>query len=167
MVAHKDLEFAALVRNLIFMGGGEVSIQILESSCLCSHCRMWWRVIRKLHLFSVERGRRWVNQNLVRRFNFYHSDLFNLDSLLAAGECRMKICKCSSNICQLRLDLSTFAITGPSTLTTVAGLQTAGQLLGAGKKVSTATQCLTGIEKCGYDFQYKISEGDAFSILTL
>ena len=31
------------------------------------------------------------------------------------GQCRLKICPCSDNICQLRLDFQTFVITGPST----------------------------------------------------
>ena len=34
------------------------------------------------------------------------------------GQCRIKICPCSDNICQLRLDFSTFVITGPETTTT-------------------------------------------------
>jgi len=34
------------------------------------------------------------------------------------GQCRLKICPCSDNICQLRLDFQTFVITGPSTETT-------------------------------------------------
>ena len=31
------------------------------------------------------------------------------------GACRVTICPCSDNICQLRLDFSTFVINGPST----------------------------------------------------
>ena len=31
------------------------------------------------------------------------------------GQCRIKICPCSDNICQLRLDFQTFVIQGPST----------------------------------------------------
>jgi len=61
------------------------------------------------------------------------------------GTCRVSICKCSSNICQLRLDLSTFSITGPSTDTTNIGKATAGTLTGEGVKMSTGTQCLTDV----------------------
>ena len=31
------------------------------------------------------------------------------------GQCRIKICPCSDNICQLRLDFSTFVLNGPAT----------------------------------------------------
>jgi len=58
----------------------------------------------------------------------------------------MKICKCSDDICQLRLDFNQFVITGPSTASvsvvkTLNGLEAAG----AAKSMATNTQCLTDI----------------------
>ena len=32
-----------------------------------------------------------------------------------AGACRITICPCNDNICQIRLDFATFVINGPST----------------------------------------------------
>ena len=60
------------------------------------------------------------------------------------GQCRVKICKCQPNVCQLRLDFNTFIIAGPSTSVTSVGLSAFGVLEVAGAlPVSTATQCLT------------------------
>ncbi|XP_059087518.1 uncharacterized protein LOC131883927 [Tigriopus californicus] len=62
------------------------------------------------------------------------------------GQCAVKICKCQSNICQLRLDFNQFTITGPSTstLTEVALLN--GSPVGptgSGVAASVGSQCLT------------------------
>lgn len=60
------------------------------------------------------------------------------------GQCRVKICKCQPNVCQIRLDFNTFVIAGPSTSVSTIGLATFGVLeVGGAKGVSTATQCLT------------------------
>ena len=60
------------------------------------------------------------------------------------GQCRVKICKCQPNVCQIRLDFNTFVIAGPSTSVSTVGLATFGVLeVGGAKGVSTATQCLT------------------------
>ena len=32
-----------------------------------------------------------------------------------AGECRLRVCQCSDNICQLRLDFDTFVLNQPDT----------------------------------------------------
>lgn len=37
------------------------------------------------------------------------------------GDCTVSICKCNSNICQLRLDFNTFLISGPSTSSLTVG----------------------------------------------
>jgi len=42
---------------------------------------------------------------------------FEVSSLTTTGACSGKICKLSSDICQIRLDFTTFVITGPSTST--------------------------------------------------
>ena len=63
---------------------------------------------------------------------------------VSAGSCATTVCKCNTNICQMRLDFNTFTITGPSTSTASAGLQTFGNIIGQGNAVSTASQCLTG-----------------------
>ncbi len=48
---------------------------------------------------------------------------------------------------QLRLDFSTFVITGPSTNTASTAKELGGtQIQGAGAVVSPATNCLTGVE---------------------
>lgn len=60
------------------------------------------------------------------------------------GACRAQICKINSDICQIRLDFSTFVITGPSTTTLSVGKMISGQTnLAAGKEVGDVTQCLT------------------------
>ena len=83
------------------------------------------------------------------------------------GPCVGKICKCSSNICQvrfskyiaivilfgylinffqIRLDLTTFAITGPSTLTDTVGKMIGGQVtdgVTTGKLFNYAGNCFT------------------------
>jgi hypothetical protein len=62
---------------------------------------------------------------------------------VTAGSCRARICPCSNNICQLRLDFNTFVITGPSTLATTTVKILNGAPSTAGKGASTASQCLT------------------------
>lgn len=60
------------------------------------------------------------------------------------GPCAGKVCKCNSNICQMRLDFTNFAITGPSTVSTSIGLLLAGDInVTAGKKVSNRGNCFT------------------------
>ena len=56
------------------------------------------------------------------------------------GQCRLKICPCSDNICQLRLDFSTFVITGPETTTTTVYVTKCG-----GKTMFELGQCQTDI----------------------
>ncbi|XP_040572541.1 uncharacterized protein [Lepeophtheirus salmonis] len=53
------------------------------------------------------------------------------------GQCRLEICPCSDNICQLRLDFTTFDITGPSTNTISVGKNAAL------KEVTNEQRCLT------------------------
>jgi len=64
-----------------------------------------------------------------------------------SGACNARVCKLSSAICQIRLDLDTFIITGPSTATVtstlmveLAGMVRAGN---GGKKVTQRTNCAT------------------------
>jgi len=73
------------------------------------------------------------------------------------GACRAKICKCSTNICQIRLDFDSFVLTGPSTTSTSIQLQLGGQALAGGKKVASATQCLTDI--------FTVTEQDTIPVL--
>lgn len=63
------------------------------------------------------------------------------------GPCVSKICKVNSNICQIRLDLTTFVITGPSTNTGSVGKQVNGNHVevGGGKLFSQAGSCLTDV----------------------
>jgi len=60
-----------------------------------------------------------------------------------SGQCSLEVCPCSTGICQIRLDFTSFVITGPSTLTNAALGATAGRLVGKGLKYSPQTQCLT------------------------
>ena len=60
----------------------------------------------------------------------------------------MRACKCSPNICQIRLDFITFVISGPSTLTgsigeTIHGTFTTVAAGGVGSDVTDAGQCNT------------------------
>lgn len=61
------------------------------------------------------------------------------------GACRLKICPCNDNICQLRLDFNQFMITGPSTATQSVSLAKGGVIgaPGATVPITTASQCLT------------------------
>jgi hypothetical protein len=66
------------------------------------------------------------------QLNWCHSLLFNSNKLTL------------DNNFQIRIDFSTFAITGPNTVTTSFGYEVGGSIAGdAGKKISTATQCQT------------------------
>jgi len=60
------------------------------------------------------------------------------------GQCSVTICECSTDVCQLRLDFSTFVIAGPSTNTLSTAKELGGsQINVAGAVVSPATNCLT------------------------
>merc|ERR1712226_458455 len=50
----------------------------------------------------------------------------------SAGKCTPQICPTTSNICQIRLELETFVITGPSTISTSIGLFLGGEASAAG-----------------------------------
>ena len=64
-----------------------------------------------------------------------------------SGPCNARVCKLSSAICQIRLDLDTFIITGPSTAVTTNALmvELAGMIRGGngGKIISQRTNCAT------------------------
>jgi len=62
-----------------------------------------------------------------------------------SGSCRLKICPCNDNICQLRLDFESFAITGPSTLTDTVAKAIFGIVNpdSTGKEVTNYGRCLT------------------------
>lgn len=68
---------------------------------------------------------------------------FDSSTTVVPGACKAKICKCNNNICQIRLDFSSFIISGPSTSSVSVGLMLAGNFNPAGKAVTDATQCLT------------------------
>jgi hypothetical protein len=59
------------------------------------------------------------------------------------GACRAEICKLNSNICQIRLDFSTFVITGPTTTSTSVVKVLAGAHNTGGVGMSETTQCQT------------------------
>ncbi len=63
------------------------------------------------------------------------------------GSCNARVCKLSSAICQIRLDLDTFIITGPSTAVTTNALmvELGGMIRGGngGKIISQRTNCAT------------------------
>ena len=64
-----------------------------------------------------------------------------------SGPCNARVCKLSSAICQIRLDLDTFIITGPSTaVTTNAVMVELGGMIRAangGKIITQRTNCAT------------------------
>merc|ERR1711971_141712 len=68
---------------------------------------------------------------------------FDSATTVNEGACRAQICKCNSNICQIRLDFSALVITGPSTASTSIALNLAGRLAKTGIAVASTTQCLT------------------------
>lgn len=65
------------------------------------------------------------------------------------GNCKLKLCPCNNNICQLRLDFETFVITGPSTGSDTqasdgkATMGIVGSGAAAGKDINKASKCLT------------------------
>lgn len=75
--------------------------------------------------------------------NCTYFEITNAES--TAGACTAKICKASDDICMLRLDLSTFVITGPATSTTSIGSTIGGQLGTTAGTDDAATygRCLT------------------------
>ncbi|XP_059097890.1 uncharacterized protein LOC131892135 [Tigriopus californicus] len=52
------------------------------------------------------------------------------------GSCRMKVCPCNDNICQLRLDFETFVLNQPDASVATSSVNAGGS------DVTTATQCL-------------------------
>jgi len=68
---------------------------------------------------------------------------FDSATTVVSGACKANICKVNTNICQIRLDFSTFIISGPSTSSVSVGLMTAGNFNPGGKEVTDGTQCLT------------------------
>jgi len=71
---------------------------------------------------------------------------FQSSATQPAGQCGISVCKASSDICQLRLDFTTFVINGPNTLTiTVTKLNVGGigGIAAASTALSLATNCLT------------------------
>merc|ERR1719150_2038168 len=69
------------------------------------------------------------------------------------GPCNARICKLSSAICQIRLDLDTFIITGPSTAVTTNTmmLELGGMIRAAngGKIITQRTNCATDTMSIG------------------
>ncbi len=68
---------------------------------------------------------------------------FESGSTVNSGACRAKICKCNSNICQMRLDFDSFVISGPSTATTSNAKALNGDIGAGGKEINEASRCLT------------------------
>merc|ERR1711993_191591 len=69
---------------------------------------------------------------------------------VSTGNCELTVCPVSDDICSLRLDLTTFVITGPSSYTVVAVRRRFGQVMGDEEDVaydrsgsSLATNCQT------------------------
>jgi len=59
------------------------------------------------------------------------------------GACAAKVCHCSNNICQMRLDFNTFIISGPSTSTLSIGKVIEGELNAKGSLACARGQCQT------------------------
>jgi len=59
------------------------------------------------------------------------------------GACAAKVCHCSNNICQMRLDFNTFVIAGPSTSTLSIGKVIEGELNALGDAACARGQCQT------------------------
>merc|ERR1712165_251139 len=59
----------------------------------------------------------------------------------SAGKCTPQICPTTSNICQIRLELETFVITGPSTVSTSVGLFLGGEGSAAGLALGDKGTC--------------------------
>lgn len=59
------------------------------------------------------------------------------------GACNAKVCKCASDVCQLRLDFVAFTINGPSTDTEDRQGIHGGSTIYGGPWVADNTRCLT------------------------
>jgi len=71
---------------------------------------------------------------------------FDSSTTVNNGACEVKICKCSSNICQVRLDFQNFVISGPSTISASVGKMLNGNVVAGpamGTEFAEATRCLT------------------------
>ena len=70
---------------------------------------------------------------------------FEETSVSNTGGCSMEVCKCDTNICQIRLDFQTFVISGPSTdTTTVVEVLNGDVVIAAGGvDAAQAGRCLT------------------------
>ena len=76
---------------------------------------------------------------------------FEQTSVSNTGGCSMEVCKCDSNICQIRLDFQTLVISGPSTVTTSVVELLNGDAAAGGLAVADAGRCLTdtfSVGKC-------------------
>merc|ERR1711971_1339533 len=67
------------------------------------------------------------------------------------GLCSIQVCPCSANICRLRLDFSTFAISGPSTSTVTVGRTTSGIRTPAASAFAAASSTITTMTQCNED----------------
>jgi len=70
---------------------------------------------------------------------------FDSSTTVAPGACKAKVCKCSTDICQIRLDFANFVISGPSTSTISIGKGLHGVITGVatGGLLAETGQCNT------------------------
>ena len=71
---------------------------------------------------------------------------FEQTAVSMTGGCGMEVCKCETNICQIRLDFQTFVITGPSTIST--SITNLGVLNGDLAPVAGGTNVAEGAGRC-------------------
>jgi hypothetical protein len=73
-----------------------------------------------------------------------NTTFFQSSTSPGAGQCGVTVCKCNTDICQLRIDFNTFVIAGPNTVTLSNFKVVAGSIsTTAGMAGSQATQCQT------------------------
>lgn len=72
--------------------------------------------------------------------NITYWDMTPTQSTSAQSECTLTVCPMNSDITQLRIDFTTFVITGPSTTLFIDGMHSAGNIIRHGEGVTANSQ---------------------------
>jgi hypothetical protein len=118
--AHKVTVYVAFVS--IFSSSAYLVTQIWKT---------WWKksraydFVRLTFLFLVELD---CGGKISENITHFTKSISEGSSL--TGKCEAKVCRLSNNICQLRLDFSTFILAGPSTDTRTTHYTSFGSVVG-------------------------------------
>ena len=100
---------------------GSLVTQIWEAEWKKNPILWFW----KIHFFPVELDCGGKTSENITHFTKSLSEGSSL-----TGKCEAKVCRLTNNICQLRLDFSTFVLAGPSTDTRTTHYTSFGSVVG-------------------------------------